>query len=247
MAEIEIYPGVEPLAQAVAEKIVSLASAAIMMRGKFSIALSGGKTPPPLYRLLATGPFLKRIDWKHVHVFWSDERCVPPDHPDSNYRMARETLLDRVPLPSGNIYRMRGELKPSAAATDYEQTLRLFFDQQITFDLHLLGIGTDGHTASLYPGTTALKEEKRWVVANYVEKLNTWRITMSPLALNAAASVIFMVSGQNKAEALREILEGSGNPLQFPAKLIQPQTALWMIDEQAASLLSSQPPGSRRS
>lgn len=247
MANIEIYPGVEQLVQAVAEKIVSLASAAIVARGKFSFALSGGKTPPPLYRLLATEPFARRINWEHVHVFWSDERCVPPDHPDSNYRMARETLLDHVPLPSGNIYRMRGELEPAAAATDYEQTLRLFFDQQPTFDLHLLGIGPDGHTASLYPGTVALTEEKRWVVANHVEKLNAWRITMSPPALNAAASVIFMVSGQNKAEALREVLEGTADPVQYPAKMIQPQTALWMVDEQAAALLSPQQPGSRRS
>ncbi len=142
---------------------------------------------------------------------------------------------------------MRGELEPPAAATDYEQTLRLFFDQQPTFDLQLLGMGPDGHTASLFPDTVALKEQAHWVVANPIEKLNTWRITMSPPALNAAASVIFMVAGQDKAEALREVLEGTGDPQQFPAKLIQPQTALWMVDEQAASLLSAQQPGSRRS
>lgn len=211
------------------------AEEAIGGSGRFAVALAGGSTPEATYRLLARD-YADRLDWSKVYVFFGDERTVPPDHEDSNYRMAREALLDHVPI--GGVHRMRGELPPEEAARSYEEELREFFgpDEVPGFDLILLGIGEDGHTASLFPNTPALDVTDRWAVENPVEKLDTVRLTLTAPVINAAKTVIFLVAGEGKAEALREILEGEADPHYYPAKLIRPASgAIWMVDRAAAS------------
>ena len=247
MTDIRVFPDSAALAQAAAERVVSLVTDAVSARGRFSIGLSGGSTPRALYTLLASDETARRIDWGHVHVFWSDERCVAPDHSQSNYRMARETLLDQVALPKGNVHRMRGEIDPVQAADDYEQALHAFFREPVgqqhlpqpRFDLLLLGMGDDGHTASLFPGTPALREPLRWVVENRVEKLDAWRITLTPVAINAAAAVVFLVTGEDKAATLRAVLKGPRQPEKYPSQLIHPDHGdlTWMVDAAAAAQL----------
>ena len=243
---IEVYPDAKRLARAAAEHFVALAREAIAGQGRFAVALAGGSTPRAAYALLAGDEFATRVDWERVHVFWGDERCVPPDHPDSNYRMAREAVLDHVPLPAENEHRMRGELEPAQAAADYEQALRIFFalpprkqeaEPPAGFDLILLGMGDDGHTASLFPGTAAISEQTRWVIAHFVEKLDTWRITLTPAVINAAANVTFVVSGSGKAERLRQVLTGSHQPTMLPAQIVDPGHGRlrWLVDEAAAA------------
>lgn len=244
---IKVYTDVNSLVREAANQIVSLAAPAIKDRGRFSLGLSGGSTPEPLYRALATERFTRYLDWSHVHVFWGDERCVPPDHADSNFRMAREALLDQVPLPADHIHRIEGELDPELAAARYEQVLTTFFGQQETgdipsrprFDVLILGMGDDGHTASLFPGTTALGEQVRWVVPNYVDKLGVWRVTLTALAINSAAHILFLVSGTEKAGVLRKVLLGPRQPQVYPAQLIYPDDGLltWHIDAQAVAEL----------
>jgi len=243
----EVYPDASQLAHAVADQFVILAREAIESRGRFAVALAGGATPKAAYALLATDEYATRVDWSRVHVFWGDERCVPPDHPTSNYRMAREALLDHVSLPQENVHRMRGELEPGQAASKYEDVLRAFFcppsrDRKAPtpgFDLVLLGMGDDGHTASLFPGTVAIHEQTRWVVAHYVEKLEAWRITLTPVAINAATNVTFVISGLAKAERLREVLNGPYQPHVLPAQIIYPDNGRlhWLVDQAAASSL----------
>ena len=237
---VEVYADGAALAEAVAEQIVTLAWSAITARGRFSIGLSGGSTPRGLFELLAHESYASRLDWSRVHVFWGDERCVPPDDPESNYGMAREALLKYVPLPDENVRRVRGELPPTQAADDYERALRRFFDdQKPRFDLLLQGMGDDGHTASLFPNTKALRERNRWVIPNYVPKLDTWRITLTVTAINAARNVIFIVSGAGKAQALHDVLEGPHQPDNLPSQFFAPANGqvTWMVDEAAASLL----------
>jgi len=215
------------------------------------VALAGGSTPRATYALLATEEFAARVDWPRVHVFWGDERCVPPDHPGSNYRMAREALLDHVPLPARNVHPIHGEISPEEAAADYERTLRAFFAWNSggrgsrdgapipRFDLVLLGMGENGHTASLFPSTAALHEQTRWVVAHYVENLEAWRVTLTPIVINAAANVTFIVSGAGKAERLQQVLRGPCRPDLLPAQLIRPTDGrlVWVVDAAAAALL----------
>ncbi|HJX29624.1 MAG TPA: 6-phosphogluconolactonase, partial [Thermoanaerobaculia bacterium] len=195
-----------------------------------------------LYRLLAdpAQPFRDRIDWSATHFFWGDERHVLPDHPDSNYRMAREALLDVVPIPVGNIHRMRGEEADAEhAATAHEAELRAFFPGQPRFDLVLLGLGADAHTASLFPGSAAVRERERWVVAPWVEKLASWRITLTPAVFDRAGAVLFLVQGEEKADALRAVLEGELDPDRYPAQAVRPESGdlLWLVDDAAASRL----------
>lgn len=245
---VEIYPDVAVLAQAAARHFADLAMAAIAARGRFAVALAGGATPKPMYATLASDDFAKRVDWSRVHIFWGDERCVASDHPDSNYRMAREALLDHVPIPAANVNRLRGELEPAQTAIEYEQVLRAFFAQPpagkegekmpgARFDLILLGMGGDGHTASLFPGTAAIGEQERWVVAHYVQKLGAWRVTLTPAVINAAAHVIFIVSGAGKSERLRQVLTGPRNPAALPAQIVRPDPGhlLWLVDVAAGS------------
>jgi 6-phosphogluconolactonase len=228
----QIYPDAAELARAAAERFIAIAEDAIVTRGQFTVALAGGSTPRATYALLASDEFATRLNWQHVHIFWGDERCVPPDHPDSNYRMAREALLDHVPVPTGNIHRVQGELKPERAASIYQDELKAVLGSDGQFDLILLGMGTDGHTASLFPGTTALEERKRAAVAVYVEKLQSWRVTLTLPVINAARHVLFLVSGESKAAALAQI--NVGEPL--PASLVRPSHGqlTWLVNQDAA-------------
>jgi 6-phosphogluconolactonase len=245
VSSIRVVPDAAALARAGAEEFAQRAREAAGAGGRFTVALSGGSTPRALYALLAEDAALRnQIAWERTQVFWGDERPVPPGHPDSNYRMARETLLSRVPVPPDNIHRIRGEdADPSAAARDYEETMRKHFrpkeGELPRFDLVLLGLGPDAHTASLFPGSDALGETKRWVVANRVERLDTVRITLTAPVLNAAASVVFLVSGEDKAPALKQVLEGPHDPNRFPAQMIHPHrgSLLWLLDRPAARLL----------
>jgi 6-phosphogluconolactonase len=235
---VNIYESSEELAEAAAQEFAARAGEAIDQRGRFAVVLAGGSTPKATYEILARD-YADRIDWSNVHFFFGDERSVPPDHEDSNYRMAREALLDHV--PAGSVHRMQGELPPDEAAEAYEQELRDFFgsEELPRFDLILLGTGGDGHTASLFPETAALEVHDRWVVANPVLKLETTRITLTVPVINAARAVYFLVAGEGKAGPVAEILEGTPDPRQYPATLIQPQGGpKWMLDRPAASELT---------
>jgi 6-phosphogluconolactonase len=241
MSSIYIWPDSNSLASAAAEHIIEMARAAITEHGRFSIALSGGSTPKILYELMARPPYAEQMTWPQVHVFWGDERCVPPDHVDSCYRMAREALLDHVPLLSENVHRIQGEIPPDEAAAKYERILHHFFgDQSPTIDMILLGMGDDGHTASLFPGTKALHEEKRWVIENYVEVKQMWRVTLTRPAINSAAHIMFLVSGSNKAERLHSVLQGEHTPFDLPSQMINPERGelSWFVDQDAAQLLT---------
>jgi 6-phosphogluconolactonase len=235
-----VFPHGAELARAAAEEFTRRANEAVRTQGRFSVALSGGSTPRRLFALLAdpAEPYRDRTDWRAVHLFWGDERHVPPDHPESNYRMARETLIERVPIPAANVHRMRGEEPDAArAAALYEDELRAFFHGAPRFDLVLLGLGADAHTASLFPGTAAVRENERQVAAPWIEKLGTFRITLTPAVLNRAAAVIFLVQGEEKAGALRAVLAGERDPDRWPAQVIRPENGevLWLVDGAAAS------------
>jgi 6-phosphogluconolactonase len=232
---VRVYDNPEELAEAAAREFATRAAEAIEDHGRFAVVLAGGSTPKATYEILARD-YADRVDWSNVHVFFGDERGVPPDHEGSNYRMAREALLDHV--PAGSVHRMQGELPPDEAAEAYEQELRDFFgsNELPRFDLILLGTGGDGHTASLFPETSALEVHDRWVVANPVLKLETTRITLTVPAINAARAVYFLVAGEGKAEPVAEILEGTPDPREYPASLIQPRGGPdWMLDKAAAS------------
>jgi len=241
-ATVTVVASEASLAEEAAQAVADAAEEALNRTGRFTLALSGGSTPRRLYARLASPPFHSWIDWSRLHVFWGDERCVPPDHPDSNYRLVHESLLSRVPIPPERVYRMRGEdPDPERAALDYSQALTRIFSltpgELPRFDLILLGLGADGHTASLFPGAPALDEARRLVVAAYVEPLKAYRLTLTLPVLNAAARVIFLVSGKEKAEALRAVLRNGPSPNR-PASLIRPEhEALWLADRAAASRL----------
>ena len=240
MAIIKTYPDFEKLSWAAAAHFVECAQEAIADHNYFAVALAGGSTPRATYQVLATVAFAPHIPWDKVHVFWSDERCVAPNHEDSNYRMAFNVMLRHSPIPVKQIYRMEGELEPKEAAKTYEARLKNFFGQKPPrFDLILLGLGDDGHTASLFPGTKAAKQTKRWVVANYVRKLSTWRLTMTARLINQAANVTFLVSGEGKAEALQRVLAGRYTPEEIPAQMIRPDRGQlrWLMDAASATLL----------
>lgn len=236
MAEVITVFDAPALAHAAAERFVNLANAAITMRGRFTVALSGGSTPQAMHTVIAQR-FAQSVDWSRVHVFWGDERCVPPDHPDSNYGMARDTLLKFISIPEANIHRMHGEYDPSRAAEEYNEMLIAFFGGAPHLDLVFLGMGDDGHTASLFPHTTALYEPAdRYCVANQVAKLNAWRVTLTASAINAANNVIFLVAGANKATRLKEVMYGDRHPDDLPSQMIQPTSGnlLWLIDRAAS-------------
>jgi 6-phosphogluconolactonase len=239
--EIRILETPADLFQSAASEFSTLAAQAVRNHGKFSVALSGGSTPKSLYALLASGT-VPKIPWEHIFFFFGDERFVPPDHPDSNYRMARETGLF-AKIPNDRVFRVRTEEKDAeAAALDYEQTLQQFFELQPgefpRFDLVLLGLGPDGHTASLFPGTAALNEKRRLVVANWVEKFQTYRITLTLPVLNRAACVMFLVSGVDKASMVREVLKNESANL--PSQKVRPADGrlLWLLDRAAGRELS---------
>lgn len=232
-SDIKIFPDATALARAAATHIVELAQAAIALNKRFSVALSGGSTPEPMYRLLATPEFDRHIDWKYVHLFWSDERCVPPDHPESNYGLAWRSFIDHVPISMDNLHRILGEEDPIVAAETYEQELKDHFKSSLPhFDLVLLGLGEDGHTASIFPGSPAATESKRLVLAVQHPKSNQWRITLTLPAINAASNVTFLVSGASKREILRIVRSGIKAPEEIPASAVEPRhgRTAWMVD-----------------
>ncbi len=270
-------PNRAALARHAAERFVASARAAIAARGRFAVALAGGATPRETYALLATPEFAAQVEWARVHVFFGDERAVPPEHPDSNFRMARDALLARVPLPPQNVQRIRAELGPADAARAYEETLREFFREHIhphrapkhrnargkhsagslpvageppvlqspsfwvadapipSFDLILLGLGADGHTASLLPRTPVLRETTRWVAPVYARRAKMWRVTLTLPVINAAANILFLVAGADKAEAVRAVLRGARRPNDLPAQAVRPRAGqvVWLLDEAA--------------
>ena len=243
--DIRIVENAQALAHAAAREFASRAAAAVQAKGLFAVALSGGSTPKALYSLLADDTELRQtVPWPHTHFFWGDERPVPPDHPDSNFRLAQTALLSRVPVPAANIHRIRGELAPQSAAVAYERTMVEFFQLRgkalPRFDLVLLGLGPEGHTASLFPGTRALREQKRLAIANWIGKLGTERITLTAPVFNNAACVIFLVSGAEKTVVFKSVIEGPYEPQQLPAQLIRPHAGelKWIVDAAAAGLIT---------
>lgn len=233
------------VAEYAANQVAALAELALAERGRFLLVLSGGSTPSALYTLLATPHYASRIDWARIHVFWGDERMVPPDDPVSNFHRAQTTLLDHVPIPEPQIHRIHGELPPEVAAAEYEGEIRCLFaapkaaETLPRFDLVLLGLGDDGHTASLFPHTAALCECERLVVENDVPALAAWRVTMTAPLPNAAAEILFLVTGAGKAPTLHDVLEAPNCPDDRPAQLIQPVNGRlrWIVDEAAGALL----------
>lgn len=238
---VHIFGDAEELARAAARRFSSIAAAAQTHGGSFGVALAGGSTPKRVYELLAGGESFAGIDWPRCHIFFGDERCVPPDDARSNYRMANAALLSRVPVSAENVHRVRGEGDAVAGARAYEDELREFFGPAGSpdFDLVLLGMGEDGHTASLFPHSAALEERTAWVAANWVEGLKEFRITLTAPAINSAREILFMVSGSAKAEALSEVINGERDPRRLPAQLIHPPTGRlhWFVDEAAAAKL----------
>lgn len=250
--KIKIFPDVESLNNFAAEKFVEIANDAIEKSGVFTVALAGGSTPKSLYQLLASEKFKDKIDWEKVYFFFGDERHVPPDDPNSNFRMAYENLFAPLKISDDHIYRWKSEWENAEwLAFDYEHWIWEFFEQHgnlvelgdgwklPAFDLILLGMGADGHTASLFPCSAALNEEEIIAVANWVEKLETFRLTMTFPLINNAANIIFLVAGEEKAETLREVLEGACDAEKFPAQKVKPNggNLLWLVDSHAARLL----------
>jgi 6-phosphogluconolactonase len=238
---IRVFTDLETLSQAAAELFTVQSRQADLICGRFSVALSGGQTPRRLYEILATEPYRKHIHWDEVHVFWSDERCVPADDPRSNARMARQTLLNHVPIPLENIHPMPCEHSPQQAAILYEKELKSFFSSQNpNFHLVLLGLGENGHTASLFPHTPVLNETEKWVSEVYVKELDMYRLTFTAQFINQASQVVFLVSGAEKAQVLEEVLEGPYQPHDLPAQLIRPNGnhPTWLVDRAASHKLT---------
>lgn len=244
--KIRILADTEAISRAAAETLIKDISDCLQAQDSYSIALSGGSTPRRLYALLANDAKLQeQIPWERVHFFWGDERHVPPDHPDSNYRMAYNALLSKVPIPSINIHRIRAEDSDAdKAAADYEHEIRRFLKidagQMPRFNCVLLGMGPDGHIASLFPGTSALEETNRLAVANWVEKFQSYRITLTVSVINNADRIIFLVSGAEKADTLKAVLEDDVKSNRYPAQRIQPSDGklIWFLDRSAAGRLA---------
>ncbi len=249
-----IYPDAAELSQAAAHYILRLLNEAVAAQGYCTLMLSGGSTPGAIYAHLKQADLASKLNWKHVHLFWGDERCVSPDHPWSNFRLAWEAWLSQAPVPAENIHRIRGELNPQQAAWDYEQEMRGFFAGLIppshtapqgeklawpSFDLILLGMGADGHVASLFPGDPALEERQRWALA--VEHLQPppplgWRVTVTLPLINAARRVMFVVSGKEKAWMVRQALEADSGTGTLPVQRVRPQAGqvVWFLDQAAS-------------
>jgi 6-phosphogluconolactonase len=247
---LRLFPDAEAVSRGAAEEVVRSARDAVAARGRFLVSLSGGSTPQRLYQLLADSPFRDQIDWGKVEVFWGDERCVPPDHQDSNYRMAREALLGRVPVSVAQVHRMEAERADrDAAARDYQAVLARVCGVAAAgpppaLDLVLLGMGPDGHTASLFPHTSALDEQGRWCVVNHVPKFHADRLTLTVPLLNKAREALFLVAGTDKAAVLAEVLEGPPDPKRLPSQLVRAAGGtVWLIDRLAAAKLTRPSPG----
>jgi 6-phosphogluconolactonase len=243
--ELTVCADAAELAREAARRFAELATAFTADTGRFNVALSGGSTPKAMFSILADAPCADSLPWGAIHFFWGDERCVPPDDAASNYRMARESLFDKVPIPPENIHRIPADdAEPERAAARYAETLTNFFNlapnQVPCFDLIFLGMGADGHTASLFPGTAALGVHDRIVVANYVEKFQSHRITFTAHTINSARHILFLVAGADKAPALRQVLDGPRESTQYPSQLIEATNGdlRWLLDEAAANQLA---------
>jgi 6-phosphogluconolactonase len=236
--EIRVLPNPAEAALAAALEVVHAAADAVSNRGIFRTGLSGGTTPRLLFDLLARPPFREGVPWGETRFFFVDERCVPPDHERSNYRMAKEQLFDPLEIPPDRVFRMRGEEDPEAAAGEYEETLVEEFggvDSLPRFDFVLLGLGADGHTASLFPGTPALLEARRRAVANWVPELQEWRLTLTLPVLNAARHAVFLVTGSEKSEAVAAVIKGRAAKLPASRVRLDRGSLIWILDEAAAA------------
>ena len=253
-SQVRIVPDLDALSREAADEFVKLVQQQAQGSRRFSVALTGGSTPRQLYSLLASEPYRNRIPWECVHVFWGDERCVAPDHPDSNFRMAHEVLLSRVPIPPENIHRVPAEEgDPASVATTYERTVRTFFQLREgalpEFDLVLLGLGEDGHTASLFPRSAALQERQHLVTATTGGVPHLPRVTLTIPVLNYARRLLWLVTGAQKAAVVQAVLEGVEQSEDLPARLVHPRqgASLWLLDQAAAALLrQGQGHGARR-
>ncbi len=239
----EVFKDADQLSRALAEWITSLIEETLDRRDRFSLVLSGGNTPKKLNLLLASAPFRDRINWNKIHVFWGDERAVPFSDERNNARMAFDTLLDKVTIPHDQIHIMDTSLSPAESASGYEKILKEYFGTiglpDRSFDLVLLGMGDDGHTLSLFPGTPVIHEEEKWADSFFLKAQDMYRITLTKNIVNHADHIVFMISGRDKAHALREVLKGERNPNLYPSQVISPtQGELhFFTDEAAASLL----------
>jgi 6-phosphogluconolactonase len=245
-ARVRVFASLEELSRQAAAKFRELARSYVAEKGTFNAALSGGSTPRRLYELLASRDLSAEIPWERVHLFQVDERCVPPDDPESNYRMIRETLLEHIPLPGTNFHRMAAEVEDrEGARLEYAAELGRILKPKKgeipRFDLILLGMGPDGHIASLFPGTAGLHDHSAWVRPNFVDKFKAYRLTLTFPVLNAAAWILFLVSGTEKAETLRQVLEGPWRPEELPAQYVHPAKGQveWYVDQHTARLLTT--------
>jgi 6-phosphogluconolactonase len=238
-----VSPTPAAVAKAGAQLFISAAAKAAASRGMARIAISGGTTPKTMFALLAAEPFVAQVPWDKLDLYWVDERCVPPDNAESNYRMTREALLSKVPLPAERVHRMEGELEPEVAAARYESTIRNTFKlegaETPTFDLVLLGMGGDGHTASLFPHTEALNDMSHIAIANHVPQKDTWRITLTWPVINQGREVAFLIEGAGKAQVLHDVFLGPYQPDTFPSQIIRPASGrlTLLLDAAAASKL----------
>ncbi len=238
--ELNIYKDADELSMGVAKWLTGYITDTLKKKDRFTIALSGGSTPYKLHTLLAGPPFKDQIDWSKLHIFWGDERAVPFEDDRNNAKMAYDTLLNHVPVPASQIHIMRTDIEPEAAAAAYEKVLHHYFHaHEISFDLVFLGMGDDGHTLSLFPGTPVVHEENKLALAYYLEAQDMYRITLTAPIVNRSAAIAFLVTGSSKAPALKEVIEGDYNPDKYPSQVIKPSSGevYWFTDEAAAALL----------
>jgi len=237
--DVKIFSNPQTLAEAVADLFIDVGQTAMCDRGVFRVALSGGNTPRRAYELLAEEPRRLAIPWKDVFVYFGDERCVPPDDEQSNYRMARKAFLDKVPIPPANVHRIRGEADPGVAANNYASIIRTDLADPPRLDLVLLGLGPDGHTASLFPGSPPDLHDSVLVRAVFAQSQGMWRVTMTPKLINLGRTVAFAVEGAEKADILAKVLQGPVDPTALPAQIVNPTSGrlLWLVDDLAAGML----------
>jgi 6-phosphogluconolactonase len=239
--ELHVYRDPATLAHALADLFVRTADFSMTERGAFHVALSGGETPRAAYELLGREPLRDEISWSDAFIYFGDERCVPPDDEQSNYRMAQKAFFDAVPLPHQNVHRIRGEAEPGIAANEYASILRADLGDAPQFDLVFLGLGEDGHTASLFPGTPPQTDDDSLVRAVYSQSTMMWRVTITPKVINLARTVVFAVQGYEKAQILAAVYEGPIDPVKYPAQIVHPVSGrlVWLVDELAAGMLKA--------
>jgi 6-phosphogluconolactonase len=239
--EVQVYRDSAAVAQALADLFVATGRMAMADRGVFTVALSGGNTPRAAYELLGGDPLRTELSWSDVFIYFGDERCVPPIDEQSNYRMASKAFLDSVGIPPANVNRIRGEIDPGQAANEYASVLRATLGNAPQLDLVLLGLGSDGHTASLFPGTSPETDDGALVRAVYADSQAMWRVTVTPEIINRARTVVFAVEGVDKAQILAEVYEGPVDTVKYPAQVVAPASGrlIWIVDELAAGMLKS--------